>query len=517
MHRRDFLAHSAGIGLGAVFLPHAEALLMNAHQEPFAPSNHVVLEPIRTDGLALISYLLGDKKSGKAVVIDPRRDVDVFVNLAQKHGLTITHALETHIHADFVSGSRELAARTGTAQVHASVEGGAQYGFPVQPLRHGDKIDLGHVVLSVLHTPGHTPEHISFLAVEKTDPDRPFALFTGDFLFVNSVGRPDLLGVEQTSELSQILFRTLQTAFAKLPDAIPIFPAHGAGSPCGSQIGDSDSTLGQERRSNPALQFKEEAAFIEWLLASQPPVPYYWPRMKKINAAGPEVLGGLPDVPAFSPKEFQKLIAANGSKGVQFVDNRHMLAFGGGHVAGALNIGPKADLSIWAGWMLDPERPIALVLAKDSDLPEVLAWFIRVGYTKFAGMLKGGMDAWVGDGLPIAMVPQLSVHDLKAALPSSDKQVVDVRQPVEWDMGHLPGAQYIFLPELEKKLDRLDRKKPVVVYCASGFRSSIAASLLQRHGFTVMNVPGSFKAWTAAGFPVEKPAQPGRGTDTERR
>jgi hydroxyacylglutathione hydrolase len=511
--RREFLARAGGIGLGTLFLPHLGGLVRAAEEERFRHSNDVIFEPVRTNGLHLISYFVGDKKSGTAAVIDPRRDVEVFVELAAKHKLTITHALETHIHADFVSGSRELADRTGTAKVYASVEGGAKYGFVVEPLRHGMEIDLGNVVLQVLHTPGHTPEHVSYLAAEKTARSKPWSLFTGDFLFVGSVGRPDLLGVENTERLAKILFQTIKRGYAGLPDAVPIFPAHGAGSPCGAHIADRDSTLGIERRENPALQFNDEAKFIEWLLFSQPPVPYYWPRMKKINAAGPEILKGLPSVEWYSPKGFHTLV----QKGdVQLIDNRQMLAYAGGHIPGALNIGPKADLSMWAGWMLDPDKPIALVLGKEGDLPEVLCWFIRVGYTKFAGALKGGMDAWVQDGLPLDTVPTMTVHQVRKTFPTKDMQLLDVRLPVEWDMGHIPGAKYIFLPELAKKLDRLDKKKPVVVYCASGYRSSIAAGVLKRHGFTVYNVPGSYKAWTAAGYPVEKPKAPGKGADTER-
>lgn len=511
--RREFLAHSGGIGLGAVLTPHLGRLAWADAEDRFQHSDAVVLEPVRTDGLHLISYFIGDKKSGQAAVIDPRRDVDVFLDLAAKHRLKITHALETHIHADFVSGSRELASRTGTAKVYASVEGGATYGFSVEPLKHKNTIDLGNVVLTVLHTPGHTPEHISFLATEKTASSKPWGLFTGDFLFVDSVGRPDLLGVENTDRLAKLLFQTIQTGYEGIPDAVPIYPAHGAGSPCGSNIAERDSTLGMERRHNPALQFKNEAQFKEWLLFSQPPVPYYWPRMKKINAAGPEILGGLPRVEWLTPRAFKSLIDSNG---VQLVDVRHMLAYSGGHIPGALNIGPKADLSMWAGWMLNPDKPIALVLGHESELAEVLRWFIRTGYIRFAGALKGGMDAWVQDGQQLETVPTMTVHQLKQSLPTRDFQLLDVRMPAEWDMGHVPGAKYIFLPELAKKLDRLDKSKPVVVYCASGYRSSIAAGVLKKHGFQVWNVPGSFKAWTAAGYPVEKPTGPGRGSDTER-
>jgi glyoxylase-like metal-dependent hydrolase (beta-lactamase superfamily II)/rhodanese-related sulfurtransferase len=350
-----------------------------------APSGAVVFETVRTDGLAHLSYLIGDRSSGHAAVLDPRRDVDVYLELARQHRLTIMHAVETHIHADFVSGSRELAARTGTAKVHVSVEGGAHYGFAHEPLRDGSRLELGAVTLTALHTPGHTPEHMAYLATEK---GHPWGYFSGDFLFADSVGRPDLLGAAQTPGLARALFRSLRTALAPLPDALPLYPAHGAGSPCGANIGDRQSTLGHERRHNPGLRFTDESAFSDWVTA----------------------------------------------------------------------------------------------------------------------------------GLPVQGLAQLPVQELNNRLPPRDFQLLDVRTPREWDEGHLPVARYRFLGELPEKLRKLNRDQPVVVYCASGYRSSLAASLLQASGFRkVLNVPGSYMAWTAAGFPVVKPPDAGRrASDTER-
>ena len=415
--------------------------------------------------------------------------------------------------ASLSSGSRELAARTGTARVHASVEGGARYGFAVEPLKDRTVVDLGHVKLTVLHTPGHTPEHVSFLATEKSAPGKPWALFTGDCLFVDSVGRPDLLGTSQTMPLARKLFHTLHHAYKDLADPIRIYPAHGAGSPCGANIAERDSTLGMEREHNPMLKIKDEARFIQTLLFSQPPVPYYWPRMKKVNAAGPEVLHKLPGVDWYSPRGFWTLV----KKGeVQLIDNRQMLAFGGGHVAGALNVGPRPELSIWAGWLLDPAKPIHLVLEKDGDLAEVVRQFVRVGFTRFGGYLPGGMEEWSNKGLPLASLPQMTVRELDRAK-SGGLQILDVRTPAEWEGGHVPGARYVFLPELEKKLDKLDRDRPVAVYCDSGYRASIGASILQRHGFArVRNVPGSWKAWKAAGYAADKPKEHKKASDTDR-
>jgi hydroxyacylglutathione hydrolase len=476
------------------------------------PSEAVIFETVRTDGLAHLSYLVGDRSSGHAAVIDPRRDVDVYLELARRHRLTITHAVETHIHADFVSGSRELAARTGTAKIYVSVEGGAHYGFAHEPLRDGARLELGAVTLTAIHTPGHTPEHMAYLATEK---GKSWGFFSGDFLFADSVGRPDLLGAAQTPGLAKALFRSLRTALPPLPDAVPLYPAHGAGSPCGANICDRQSTIGHERRHNPALQFTDETAFIDWVLRTAPPMPRYYPRMKRINAQGPEVLNRLPAVEWLEPEAFRQRLAAGK---VQLIDNRQMLAFGGGHIHGAWNLGPRAELSLWASWMLDEALPIALVLPRDGDLPEVLRQFLRVGFTRFAGCLKGGMEAWVTAGLPVQQLAQVPVQELNPLVPPRDFQLLDVRSPSEWDAGHLPGAHYLFLGELPQKLKNLDRNKPVAVYCASGYRSSLAASLLQANGFSkVQNVPGSYAAWTAAKFRVVKPADTSRkASDTER-
>jgi hydroxyacylglutathione hydrolase len=514
LSRRHFMSGTIGGGLGGL------VLVKLANQPSFAQpgtpelplSDAVVFETVRTDGLAHLSYLIGDRSSGQAAVIDPRRDVDIYLELARQHRLTITHAVETHIHADFVSGSRELAARTGTAKVYVSVEGVAWYGFAHEPLRGGARLNLGAVTLTAMHTPGHTPEHLAYLATEK---DRPWGFFSGDFLFAGSVGRPDLLGASQTPGLAQALFRSLRTALAPLPDAVPLYPAHGAGSPCGANIGDRQSTIGYERRHNPALQFTDESAFINWVLRTAPPIPRYYPRMKRINAEGPEILNGLPAVEWLEPPGFRRRLAAGD---VQLIDNRQMLAFGGGHISGAWNLGPRPELSLWAGWMLDPAKPIALVLPRDGDLPEVLRQLLRVGFTRFAGCLKGGMEAWVTAGLPVQELAQLPVQELNKLLPHRDFQLLDVRTPSEWDEGHLPDARYLFLGELREKLWKLNPDKPVAVYCATGYRASLAASLLQANGFKkVQNVPGSYAAWTAAAFPVVKPADTNRkASDTER-
>ena len=460
----------------------------------------LVFKTIQTEGIAELSYLLGDDDEGIGAIFDPRADVDVYVEMAREAGLAITHIFETHIHADLVSGSRELRARLESAKIFVSHEGGAFYGFEHEKVKDGDCFTFGEVLVTARHTPGHTPEHLSYLLAEADHPDTPWGILTGDSLFVSSAGRPDLLGADHTNELAEKQFRTLRDFYLNLPDHVMIYPNHGAGSPCGADIGDRlSSTIGYERRFNKFLQFDDVKKFTDYALTSAPPVPKYYPVMKKINAKGPEILGNLPSVPALPPNAFKEAID---KKAGVLVDTRTMLAFGGGHIPGAFNIAGSPILSIWAGWMLDPNEPILLVLENENDLVEIVRLFIRTGYTKFAGYLVGGMKAWDAAGFPLEKIGQMSVHELNER--KSSLQVLDVRSPGEWKRGHVPGAHHIFLPELTKRVGELDRAKPTAVYCGSGYRASIATSILKPEGFNELwNVPGSWEAWKKARFPVE--------------
>jgi hydroxyacylglutathione hydrolase len=460
----------------------------------------LVFKTIQTEGIAELSYLLGDNDAGVAAVFDPRPDVDVYVDLAREAKLAVTHIFETHIHADLVSGSRELCARLKSAKIFVSHEGGASYGFEHETVRDGDRFTFGEVMVTARHTPGHTPEHLSYLLAEADRLDTPWGILTGDSLFVSSAGRPDLLGADHTKELAEKQFHTLREFYLKLPDHVMIYPNHGAGSPCGADIGDRlSSTIGYERKFNKFLQFDDITSFTNYALTSAPPVPKYYPVMKKVNANGPEVLGNLPRVPGLPPKAFKEAIEKRA--GV-LVDTRTMFAFGGGHIPGALNIGGSPILSIWAGWMLDPNEPILLVLESEGGLEEIVRLFIRTGYSKFAGYLVGGMKAWDAAGFSNAEIGQMTVHELNKR--GSSLQIVDVRSPGEWKRGHVPGASHIFLPELRKRIGELDHARATAVYCGSGYRASIATSILKPEGFDQLwNVPGSWEAWKKAGFPVE--------------
>lgn len=463
----------------------------------------LILEQIHTAGIAQLSYLIGDDEEGTAAVIDPRPDVDIYLELAREKQLSITHIFETHIHADLVSGARELCRRTESAKIYLSVEEDPNYGFEHEPIRAGDTFAFGSTRITVHHTPGHTPEHVSFLLAEKGKSDTPWGVLTGDSLFVNSAGRPDLLGTDEAEELAQKLYRTLRNFYLELPDSVIIYPGHGQGSPCGADIGDRlTSTIGYERSFNKFLQLEDKADFVEYVLETAPPAPTYYPRMKEINEVGPEVLGNLPTVPGLPPEQFRQ--ACQDRKNV-LIDTRTMLAFGGGHIEGAINIGGDPMLSIWAGWLLEPEQPILLVLDSDESLHEIVRLLVRTGYTSFAGYLVGGMTAWSNAGLPMTSVTQMTVHDLKKS--GDSLQVLDVRAPDEWQAGHIPNAHHLFLGELQDKLDQLEKNRRTAVYCNSGYRASIATSLMLRAGFNhIANVPGSWQAWTNAGYPVEKPA-----------
>jgi len=468
----------------------------------------LVFETIQTEGIAVLSYLIGDDGPGVAAVIDPCADVDRYVELARKKKVAITHVLETHIHADLVSGACELRERLGgDVKVAVSCEGAPKYGFPHLGVQHGDRFEFGSVLLVARHTPGHTPEHMAYLIHDKERPEFPWGVFSGDSLFVNSAGRPDLLGESESEKLAEQQFHTLRDFYLSLPDSVMIYPAHGHGSPCGAEIGERlTSAIGYERRFNEFLQFQEVKAFTRHALDSAPPVPTYYPRMKKLNAHGPEILGGLPTIKALPAKAFKKALEET-TDGLTplVIDTRHMLAFGGGHIPGAVSIGAEPMLSLWAGWLLEPATPILLVVEEDK-LELVQRLFVRTGYHRFAGYLVGGMKAWDNAGFELAHVGQLTVHDIRQA--GSSLQLVDVRSPAEWEKGHIPNAVHVFLPQLTQRAGELDPGRPTAVYCDSGYRASIGASLLKRAGFQdVSNVPGSWQAWKKMEYPVARNGQ----------
>jgi hydroxyacylglutathione hydrolase len=463
----------------------------------------LVFERVVTEGLGDLSYLIGDDAAGIAAVIDPRADIDVYVQLARQHQVAITHILQTHVHEDFLSGASELAARAGNATLCSSAEDATPYGYTHRPLRDGDRLEFGGTILTARHTPGHTPEHMAFLVAEQGKEQSPYAVFSGGSLLINAAGRTDLLGPDRTEALTKAQYRTLHDFFLRLHDGVIVHPTHAHGSPCGAQIGDRlASTIGYERRFNPHLQCASEREFLRFALDGLPPKPSYYPRLKEANTRGPAVLHGLPAIAALPAQAFSDRLKKGDAA---LVDTRHMLAFGGGHIAGALNIGASPQLPIWAGWMLDAQQPLLLVVERDAAIDEVLRLFVRTGFTRFAGYLAGGMTAWDNAGLPVQRTAQVTapqIHDRPREF-----TLVDVRSPSEWAKGHLPGARHVYLPELRQRAAEIPGGACIVVYCDSGYRASIGASVLQQAGLRdVANMPGSMQAWKHAGFPVERPA-----------
>ncbi|MEB3338623.1 MAG: rhodanese-like domain-containing protein [Leptolyngbyaceae bacterium] len=461
----------------------------------------LVLEQVNVEGLAHLSYLIGDDQAGVAAVIDPRRDVDVYLQRARSLGLRITHAIETHIHADFVSGSHELRARTGAIICNGRSE---DYQFDLQQMNEGDQIHLGSVTLQALHTPGHTPEHISLLIFDAQQGDLPFGVFTGDTLFNLDVGRPDLLGGGTEMRLAQQLYHSLFDKLVPLGDRMEVYPCHGAGSSCGKSIGDrKHSTIGNERVFSPALQPRSESEFVEWLMSGMPEPPPYYARLKKVNAQGAPIKGCVPTLQPLSPSEFQDRMR---NPDTIVLDTRSILAFGGGHIPGAVNIALLPAFPNWVGWMIDPEKTLLLVVESDRDLNLVTEQLFRIGYDNLGGYLHQGMTRWQNAGLPLQRVTEWTVQELNAHQQDANLTILDVRSDSEYQQGAVPGATHIFVPNLETHLDELDPNQAIATYCGTGYRASIAASLLQKHHFeTVINIPGSWTAWKQAQLPIEQP------------
>lgn len=457
-------------------------------------------------GLAIASYFVGDEKSGEAAVIDPTRDVDAYVQYAKDNDLHIKHIIETHVHADFVSGARELKARLDDEpSIHCSSYGGKDWTqpYPDRLVTESDTVEFGSIRLGFQHTPGHTPEHISVLLYDKSrSNETPWVMFTGDFLFVGDVGRPDLLGEEAKKELAHELYQSVFERITELPDITEVFPAHGAGSLCGKAIGSRrTSTLGYERLYNAALQHKPEEQWVADLMEDMPLSPPYFRRMKKVNKEGPAIIGPeLPGLKRWSAKNVYERVCDE----CLILDTRHKGTFAASHIADAINIPFGHNLPTWAGWVLPYDRPILLVVEQASQVEEVITHLLRVGFDDVQGYLEGGMDAWEGAGLPLVTLNTLSVYDLKKQLDQKEKlTVLDVRSESEWNSGHIDGAIHIHGGKLQEQFGDVPRDTPVAVVCGSGYRASIAASFLQRNGYEdVSNVVGGMTAWNAANLPT---------------
>ncbi len=446
--------------------------------------------------LSHASYMIGSE--GVAAVIDPQRDVGIYIEEAAKHGLKIAHVIETHLHADFVSGHGELAARTG-ADIYLGSSAGAR--FPHVPVKDGDEVRFGRCVLRFLETPGHTLESVSILVTDLDRAASPFAVLTGDTLFIGDVGRPDLSPGHTPQQLAGMLFDSLHTKLLTLDDDVEVYPAHGAGSLCGRQMSaERKSTIGVQRRVNYALQPKDRDEFVRLLTAELPERPGYFAQDVEINRSGAAPLAALPPLPALEPREALERQRA----GALVLDTRPPMEFGPAHIPGSMHIGLSGQYASWAGALVGLDQEIVLVAEDEEHAEESRMRLARVGIEKVAGYLKGGIVAWVRAGLEAGHIPQISVQELSEWLGSGDPiQVVDVRKPGEWSEGHIGGAANLPLNKLPSALTGLDAAAPVFVYCKGGYRSSIGASILKRAGIgQVVNVTGGFDAWKACGLPV---------------
>ena len=458
-------------------------------------------------GLAIASYIVGDERTGEAAVIDPTRDVEDFVQYARENDLHIRHILETHVHADFVSGARELKARlNGEPEIHCSGLGGADWTPPYADhvAADGHEVQVGSIRLQAVHSPGHTPEHVSWALYDNSrSADTPWLVFTGDFLFVGDVGRPDLLGEEAKKELAHQLYASVFEKLPALPDITEIFPAHGAGSLCGKAISSRrSSTVGYERRFNPALQQLPEQEWVDRLMSQMPLAPPYFLRMKKVNREGPAIIGAeLPGLKRWSAKDVHNRVCDN----CLILDVRSKEAFAAAHIPGSINIPFSPNLPTWAGWVLPYDRPTLIVTDTAAQMPEVTTHLLRVGFDDVQGYLQGGLDSWETSGYPLDTLGTQSVQQLADRLKSGVGRmtVLDVRTEGEWNAGHIDGAIHVHGGKLQERFSDVPRDRPVSVICGSGYRGSIAASFLKREGYDdVANVVGGMSAWQAAGYPT---------------
>lgn len=465
--------------------------------------------------LAQASYLVGCQDSGEALVVDANRDAEQYIAVAAAEGLRITHVTETHIHADYVSGSRELAERAGATLLLSSA-GGAEWQYAFAPaaraqlLQDGAHFNVGKVRIDVMHTPGHTPEHLTFLVTDTALADRPLAAITGDFVFVGDVGRPDLL--ERAAHVAgtmtssaRDLFRSLQR-FKQLPDYLQVWPGHGAGSACGKALGAMpQSTLGYERLFNWGLAESDEQRFVDTVLDGQPEPPRYFAAMKRVNREGPTVLGGLPHPERLGATRLRTALDA----GAIVIDTRHAADFAAGHVPGTINIPLNRSFATWAGSLLPLDHPCHLLVDED-DAPVLAARAARtlalIGFDRIGGYFGAeAIDEWHAAGGAIETVPTLTVAELRSRMAAGSVTVIDVRNDHEWAAGHLENAKWMPLASLAQHIGALESNGPVVLHCQGGTRSAIATSLLLAAGRkNVSNLAGGFAEWKAAGFPVER-------------
>lgn len=456
-------------------------------------------------GLAHASYMVGCQKTGECLVIDAKRDIDTYLDVAKAEGLKITHLAETHIHADFLAGTRELAEVTG-ASMYLSDEGGEdwQYEFGHIGARDGDTFVVGNIKVEVMYSPGHTPEHISFLVTDTPSvADVPIMIFTGDFVFVGDIGRPDLLekaaGMYGTMEVGARQMWESLKKFKALPDHIQVHPAHGAGSACGKALGAiPSSTVGYEKIVNWALQHTSEEDFVKELLSGQPEPPKYFAKMKHLNKVDRPLLTEVPSIPEVSIERVKEAL----DNKQHVVDTRNKMAFAGGHIPGTVNVQYMKSFTNWAGWVLDYEEPFILI-AEAEKTDELMRKLMRIGLDNVAGY-HPDVAGWEAAGNELATTTQMDIAELRGKLDDDNTVVIDIRGISEHEEGHIPGSWNIHTGHLVDHLAEIPKDKTVVLSCQTGVRSSLGVSILEREGFTnIVNFPKGFGGWAAAGEKIE--------------
>jgi hydroxyacylglutathione hydrolase len=445
--------------------------------------------------LAHASYMLAS--GGEAVVVDPQRDVELYLKAAAEHGVAIRHIFESHLHADFVSGHKELAARTG-AKIYMGAQAGAT--FPHVPVSDGFKLKFGKASIRVLETPGHTPESICLVVTDEEKSSSPCAVLTGDTLFIGDVGRPDLSPKHTPAQLAGLLYDSLHNKLLKLGDEVVVYPAHGAGSLCGKNMrAERSSTMSTERLTNYALQIKSREEFVAQLTSNLPARPEYFLKDAEINRTGAPALSELPPLRAITPAGLKAML----DDGEIVLDVRTGDEFAAAHVPGSVNIALSGQFASWAATVLGLAAHPVLIAGSDEQLEEARVRLARVGIEVMDGYLQGGVEAWKQAGLPAATLSQMTVSELNTRLTSGEVEVLDVRRGPEWEAAHIENATWWPLDNFKIAPPEMDRSASIAVHCKSGYRSMIACSLLQRAGFrNVVNVSGGFDAWQEAKCPV---------------
>jgi hydroxyacylglutathione hydrolase len=461
----------------------------------------IFVQPFVDEGLGNSAYLVGSHATHTAVLIDPLRDVDRYRQAAEQMSVRLTHVLDTHLHADFVSGARELATQAG-AEIGAAAA--ARVGFEHRPLAEGDELPLGGATLRVLATPGHTPEHISFV-LGTPGGQAPRAVFSGGALIVGGAARTDLLGHDLCVPLARQLYHTLQEKLLTLPEAVTVYPTHGAGSFCAAPVSaDRATTIGRERRTNrlALAMARGEDAFVAAALSGLPSYPVYYKEMRGVNQRGPRVLGGVPVLKPLSAA----VVHAARERGALVLDVRRRREFAAGYIPEAYCIQLSAPLITWAGWLVPFGSELVLVEDDPARREEAVRQLIRIGYDNLLGYLEGGVAAWARAGYPVAEMRSLTVHALRERLPAGEAlTVLDVRQDDEWEGGHIPGAVHIENGRLPWMPLALPPDGPIAVQCASGNRSTAGLSVLARRGYRdLYQVEGGMNAWEEAGYEVER-------------